>query len=61
MGIDRHEVEHRNWRPAASKSTNEFDPEFVEQLDASIVPENGDVKLTGISSKRAERETIGQL
>lgn len=42
MGIDRHELEHRNWRPSASKLKTELDRELAEQLDASIVPNDSE-------------------
>jgi len=37
MGIDRHELEHRNWRRSASKLKTELDRELAEQLDTSVV------------------------
>jgi len=56
MGIDRHELEHRNWRPSASKFKTELDHELVEQLDTSIVPDAGDHSAPSLNHKREKIE-----
>ena len=64
MGIDRHELEHRNWRPAAAVP-RDATRDIAEQLDTSIVPGDGiadDVELRPASSKpRAKRAKTDQL
>jgi hypothetical protein len=61
MGIDQHELEHRNWRPPASKINNEIDRELAEQLDNSIVPNDVESSRPTINAKRVKREKIVQL
>ena len=60
MGIDRHELEHRNWRPSASKINNELDRELVEQLETSIVPDDSERASLVHDLKKVRRETADQ-
>jgi hypothetical protein len=46
MGIDKHELEHRNWRSSSTVVKKEIEREIAEQLDTSIVPsDNKDALL----------------
>ncbi len=38
MGIDRHELEHRNWRSAATKPLERASG--IDPLDVTIVPDD---------------------
>lgn len=49
MGIDRHELEHRNWRSAAAKPL-ERDAD-VAPLDVTIAPDD----VEGLSPKRKQK------
>lgn len=60
MGIDRHELEHRNWRPAASKTNNELDRKLAEELDSSIVPDEGERSQPRLNPQKAKRVKIEQ-
>ena len=60
MGIDRHELEHRNWRPSALKINNELDRELVEQLETSIVPDDSERASLVHDLKKVRRETADQ-
>jgi hypothetical protein len=59
MGIDRHELEHRNWRPSASKINNQIDRALVEEIDTSIVP--ADNERTPPNPEQVKRVKIDQL
>jgi hypothetical protein len=61
MGIDRHELEHRNWRPLASKINHEFDRELAEQLDTSIVPDDNESTPPALNPKQSKRVKIDQF
>lgn len=66
MGIDRHELEHRNWRSSKApkpSSAKEIANEIAEQLDTSIVPSDnlaGDGNARSPKS-RVKREKTDQL
>jgi hypothetical protein len=61
MGIDRHELEHRNWRPSASKINNEIDRELAEQLDTSIVPDDNERTPSALNPRQSKRVKINQF
>lgn len=66
MGIDRHELEHRNWRSSSSPPSNkEIEREIAEQLDTTIVPGDNladDADAIVPSPKfRVKREKTDQL
>jgi hypothetical protein len=62
MGIDRHELEHRNWRSSSTAPHKEIPREIAEQLDTSIVPEDnlGD-DVQSPPKVRVKREKTNQL
>lgn len=61
MGIDRHELEHRNWRPSASKDKIELDRELDEQLETSIVPDHSERSSPARNAKPTKTEKMDQL
>lgn len=40
MGIDRHELEHRNWRSSATAKTSDNSGEVAQESGLSIVPDD---------------------
>ncbi len=64
MGIDRHELEHRNWRSTAAPAGTEPARGIAEQLDTSIVPSDTpaeDAGATAVPAKRVKRAKTDQL
>ena len=65
MGIDRHELEHRNWRSSSAPTNNtinEIAREIATQLDTSIVPDDNSGGETSTPPKaRVKREKTNQL
>ncbi len=57
MGIDRHELEHRNWRSAAAK-TIERDTD-IPPLDVTIVPD--DVEALAPKPPRKPRKSARKV
>ncbi|HEY0219379.1 MAG TPA: hypothetical protein VGC26_06395 [Afipia sp.] len=57
MGIDRHELEHRNWRRSATKSL-ERDGDIV-QRDVPIVPD--DVEAIAVKPPRKPRTSVSKV
>ncbi len=65
MGIDRHELEHRNWRSSSTPTNKEIEREIAEQLDTSIVPgdnlADADAIVVSSPKSRVKREKTDQL
>jgi len=58
MSIDRHELEHRNWRSSASNIKNVLDRELAEQLKTSIVPDDNEGNPPALGPKQVKHKKI---
>ncbi|MBN9598378.1 MAG: hypothetical protein J0G28_01730 [Afipia sp.] len=55
MGIDRHELEHRNWRPSVAPPLRPHDDADVKELKADETPKTAPVRPPAKRTKKKSK------